>query len=36
MSGYNWVNGFPQANTNYYTKIRGAIIQNTTYYLRFK
>jgi hypothetical protein len=33
VPGYNWVNGFPKANFQYYTKIRGGIIQNATCYL---
>jgi hypothetical protein len=30
---YDWVNGFPQANSHYFNKIRGGIIQNATCYL---
>jgi hypothetical protein len=26
VPGYDWVNGFPQANSHYYTKIRGGIL----------
>jgi hypothetical protein len=33
VPGYDWANGFPQANSHYYTKIRSGIIQNTTCYL---
>jgi hypothetical protein len=31
--GYDWVNGFPQANSHYYTKLRGDVIHSTTCYL---
>jgi hypothetical protein len=30
VPGYNWVNGFPQANSHYNTKIVGGIIKNAT------
>jgi hypothetical protein len=36
VPGYDWVNGFPQANSHYYIKIRGGIIQNATCYLGLK
>jgi hypothetical protein len=32
--GYDWINGFPQANSHYHTKLRGDIkIHNTACYL---
>jgi hypothetical protein len=30
VPGYDWVNGFPQTNLHYYTKIRGEIVHNAT------
>jgi hypothetical protein len=33
VPGYDWVNGHPQANSHYYTELRGDVIHNATCYL---
>jgi hypothetical protein len=30
VPGYDWVSGLPNANTHYYTKLRGELIQNSS------
>jgi hypothetical protein len=33
VPGYDWAIGFPQPNSHYYTKPRGDVIHNATFYL---
>jgi hypothetical protein len=33
VPGFDWANGFPQANSHYYTKIRGDVVHSATCYL---
>jgi hypothetical protein len=33
VPGYDWVYGLPHANTHYYTKLRGEVIQNSASFL---
>jgi hypothetical protein len=33
VPGYDWVSGLPHANTHYYTKLRGKVIQNAACFL---
>jgi hypothetical protein len=33
VPGFDWANGFPQANSHYYTKIRGDTVQSAACYL---
>jgi hypothetical protein len=33
VPGFDWANGFPQANSHYYTKIRGDVVHSAACYL---
>jgi hypothetical protein len=33
VPGFNWTNGFPQANSHYYTKTRGEVVHSAACFL---
>jgi hypothetical protein len=35
VPGFDWENGFPQANSHYYTKIRGEVVHSAACFLGF-